>query len=212
MEVVESMSEPSIPAYSVPVPEAEQETAPVRICFMASGGGHFQELCGLAGLAQRYRHSLISTDVNKALAEACPFHRVHEIEEIGQGFWKKSPVKVFRMLWRILRILLREKPNLVISTGAGIAVPGFLAARLLGIRTVYIESYARVQSLSLTGKICYRLAHLFLVQHASLASRLPRAVYAGTLSSFLDADSHETGSWKSAAGTPEGEEGRAWSL
>ena len=59
----------------------------------------------------------------------------------------------------------------MISTGAGIAVPGFLAAKLLGIRTVYIESYARVESLSLAGKICYHLADRFLVQHACLATR-----------------------------------------
>ncbi len=188
--------------------EASQVATGVRICFMASGGGHFQELCGLAGLAQRYPHSLISTDVNKALAQACPFDRVHEIEEVGQGLWKKNPVRVLGTLWRILRILLREKPNLVISTGAGIAVPGFLAARLLGIRTVYIESFARVESLSLTGKICYRLAHVFLVQHASLARRLPRAVYVGALNSFLDADSQATDSLASATANSEGREGR----
>jgi UDP-N-acetylglucosamine:LPS N-acetylglucosamine transferase len=160
---------------------------------MASGGGHFQELCGLTGLAQRYDHLLISTEVNKALADVCPFHCVHQIDEVGQGLWKKSPVKVLGTLWRIFRILRREKPDLVISTGAGIAVPGFLAARLLGIRRVYIESYARVESLSLAGRLCYHLSNLFLVQHASLARRLPRAVYAGTLNSYLDADSQETG-------------------
>jgi UDP-N-acetylglucosamine:LPS N-acetylglucosamine transferase len=164
---------------------------------MASGGGHFQELCGLADLAERYDHLLISTDVNKALAHACPFRRVYQIDEVGQGLWKGSPFKILSTFWRVLGILRRERPDLVISTGAGIAVPGFLAAKLLGIRTIYIESYARVESLSLAGKVCYHLADRFLVQHACLASRLPRAVYAGSLNSFLDADSHEAGNPKS---------------
>jgi beta-1,4-N-acetylglucosaminyltransferase len=169
---------------------ALEPTDRVRICFMASGGGHFQELCGLADLAERYDHILISTEVNKALADTCPFRRVYPIHEVGQGLWKKSPVKIFSTFRQIFGILRRERPDLVISTGAGIAVPGFLAARLLGIRTIYIESYARVESLSLAGRVCYRVADRFLVQHACLASRLRGAVYAGTLTNFLDADSH----------------------
>jgi beta-1,4-N-acetylglucosaminyltransferase len=158
---------------------------------MASGGGHFQELCGLADLADQYDHILISTEVNQALAHVCPFHPVYQIDEIGQGLWKGSPLRILGTFWRVLRILRRERPHLVISTGAGIAVPGFVAAKLLGIRTIYIESYARVESLSLTGKVCYHLADRFLVQHACLASRLPRAVYTGSLNRFLDADSHD---------------------
>jgi len=165
-------------------------TTPVRICFMASGGGHFRELCDLTSLAEKYDHVLISTEVNKALAEACPFRRVYQIDEVGQGLWKRSPARLLGTFWRLLGILRRERPNLVISTGAGIAVPGFVAARLLGIRTVYIETYARIDSLSLAGRICYHLADRFLVQHACLTSRLPRAIYAGTLNCYLDADSH----------------------
>jgi beta-1,4-N-acetylglucosaminyltransferase len=180
----------------------------VRLCFMASGGGHFQELCGLADLADQYDHLLISTEVNQALAHACPFQHVYQIDEVGQGLWKGSPLRILGTFWRVLRILRRERPHLVISTGAGIAVPGFLAAKLLGIRTVYIESYARVESLSLAGKVCYHLADRFLVQHACLANRLPRAVYAGSLNSFLDADSHEAGNPKSEARNPKYEEGR----
>ena len=177
------------------VPISDDDAVPaatqVRICFMASGGGHFRELCDLASLAERYDHVLISTDVNKALAEACSFRRVYQIDEVGQGLWRRSPAKVLGTFWRVFRILRRERPDLVISTGAGIAVPGFLAAKLLGIRTIYIESYARVESLSRAGWVCYHLADRFLVQHACLASRLPRAVYVGSLNSFLDADSHD---------------------
>jgi UDP-N-acetylglucosamine:LPS N-acetylglucosamine transferase len=169
---------------------------------MASGGGHFRELCGLADLAERYDHILISTDVNKALAHACPFRHVYQIDEVGQGLWKGSPFRILGTFWRVLRILRRERPHLVISTGAGIAVPGFLAAKLLGIRTIYIESYARVESLSLAGRVCYHLADRFLVQHARLASRRPRAVYVGAINSFLDADSHETEDAKCKEGHP----------
>jgi len=157
---------------------------------MASGGGHFQELCELASLADTYDHILISTELNKAVSDTCPFRPIYLIGEVGQGEWKRHPGELLVAFWRILRILRRERPNLVISTGAGIAVPGFLAAKLLRIRTIYVESYARVESLSLAGKICYRLANVFIVQHAGLASQLPRAVYVGSLNPYLDEDSH----------------------
>ena len=157
---------------------------------MASGGGHFQELCELTSLAEAYDHILISTELNKAVSETCPFRRIYLIGEVGQGQWRKHPGEMLRALWRILRILLRERPGFVISTGAGIAVPGFLAAKLLRIRTIYVESYARVESLSLAGRICYRLSNLFLVQHAGLATQLSHAVYVGSLNAYLDADSH----------------------
>jgi len=178
---------------SIRISDRDEVPAPtrVRLCFMASGGGHFRELCDLTSLAKTYDHMLISTEVNKALAEACPFQRVYQINEVGQGLWRRSPVKVLGTFWRVFRILRRERPDLVISTGAGIAVPGFVAAKLLGIRTVYIETYARIESLSLAGKICYHLADRFLVQHTRLARRLRRAVYAGTLNCHLDADSHD---------------------
>jgi beta-1,4-N-acetylglucosaminyltransferase len=208
--ILNVMSKVSTQNRSRPISErAAAPAAPrVRLCFMASGGGHFQELCGLADLAARYDHILISTDVNKALAHACPFQQICQIDEVGQGLWKGSPFRIVGTFWRVLRILRRERPKLVISTGAGIAVPGFLAAKLLGIRTIYIESYARVESLSLAGKVCYYLSDRFLVQHACLASQLPHAVYAGSLNSFLDADSHATGDSKSKIRNPKYGEGR----
>jgi len=167
-----------------------ERSAHVRICFMASGGGHFHELCALADLAKAYDHILVSTELNKAVREMCPFQRIYLLGEVGQGQWKKHPGELPRVLWRILRILLQERPHLVISTGAGIAVPGFLMAKLLGIRTIFVESYARVESLSLAGRICYHLSNLFLVQHAGLAHQRSRAVYVGSLSTYMDADSH----------------------
>ena len=192
MGIAEGMGERSLPAYPASVQETDQDAAGVKICFMASGGGHFQELCGLVGAGRRttiiFSFPPRSTKPwrRPVPVPARPPNRRESARDCGRS----SPITDSRRFCGgYFRILLREKPDLVISTGAGIAVPGFLAARLLGIRTVYIESYARVESLSLAGKICYRLADRFLVQHACLANGLPRAVYAGSLNSFLDADS-----------------------
>jgi beta-1,4-N-acetylglucosaminyltransferase len=162
----------------------------VKICFLASGGGHFQQLCGLACLAEEYDHFLISTIGNRAATAVRAFQPIYLVGEPGQGSWKRHPSTPIRVLWEILRIFARERPNLVISTGSGIAVPGFIAAKILRIRTIYIEAYARVHSLSLAGRICRHLSDRFLVQHRGLADQLPRAVYAGTLYSHLGGGEH----------------------
>jgi len=83
-----------------------------------------------------------------------------------------------RLAWRILRSC---RPDLVVSTGAAVAFPFFLVARLHGIKTVYLEVYDRIDSRTLTGRLCHPLSHLFLVQWESQAKLYPRAQVVGRL-------------------------------
>jgi UDP-N-acetylglucosamine:LPS N-acetylglucosamine transferase len=69
----------------------------------------------------------------------------------------------------------------ILSTGAGLAVPFFLVGKLLGIRLVYVESVTRIETISLTGRLVYRLADRFFVQWPEAARRLPRAEFAGAV-------------------------------
>lgn len=91
--------------------------------------------------------------------------------------WHALPVLV-----QAVRILARERPDWVVSNGAELAVPVFIAARMLGTRTLFIESLCRVESPSLTGRLIYPLANVFLVQWPQLVDRYgPRARYEGGL-------------------------------
>ncbi|MFW9967164.1 MAG: hypothetical protein ACFFEA_08415 [Candidatus Thorarchaeota archaeon] len=73
------------------------------------------------------------------------------------------------------------RPVAVVSCGTGLTVPVFYAARILGIRTVFIESMSRVESLSITGRLLRGKTDLFIVQWPGLADRVPNAVYGGQL-------------------------------
>src|SRR5438445_7861244 len=133
----------------------------MRICLVASPGGHLTQLLYLEqGLLDHYRFYITYLD-----ARALTLARTHFLENP----WKK-PYTILLMLPRILLILLREKPDLIISTGAEIAIPVFVLARILRIRTIFIESLARIETRSTTGIILYPLASLFLVQWPSLLS------------------------------------------
>lgn len=73
------------------------------------------------------------------------------------------------------------RPKIVVSCGTGLTVPIFYAARILGVKTVYIESLSRVESLSITGRLLHGKTDLFLVQWESLLTHAPGAIYGGQL-------------------------------
>lgn len=74
-----------------------------------------------------------------------------------------------RIAWRVVR---ERRPAAILSTGAALAVPFFLVGRLHGCRLVYVESVTRTDSLSLSGRLVYPLAHAFFVQWET--TRRPR--------------------------------------
>ncbi|MFW9807831.1 MAG: hypothetical protein ACFFE6_00495 [Candidatus Thorarchaeota archaeon] len=77
--------------------------------------------------------------------------------------------------------LLLFSPTIIISCGTGLTVPIFYAARAIGIKTVFIESMSRVESLSMTGRILLGKTDLFVVQWPNLAARISGSIYGGQL-------------------------------
>jgi UDP-N-acetylglucosamine:LPS N-acetylglucosamine transferase len=73
------------------------------------------------------------------------------------------------------------RPKAAISCGTGLTIPIFYIARTLGIKTVFIESMSRVESLSITGRLLLGKTTLFFVQWPELAKKIPGAVYGGQL-------------------------------
>ena len=79
------------------------------------------------------------------------------------------------------RVLEERKPDVVLSTGAGVAVPFLRAGRKRGCFTIYVESITRLSELSLSGRMLYRTVDRFFVQWPELAQRFERAEYAGRI-------------------------------
>jgi UDP-N-acetylglucosamine:LPS N-acetylglucosamine transferase len=83
--------------------------------------------------------------------------------------------------WQSLRIFLRKRPKVVVSTGAGIALATCLLAKLTGSTLIFVESGARVNAPSRTGKLIYPFADLFIVQWKPMLKIYPKAIYGGAL-------------------------------
>ena len=86
-----------------------------------------------------------------------------------------------RNLWLALRVIRRERPQLVVSAGAGVAVPFFVVAWLMRIPTVFIEVYDRVDSPTMTGRLCGPFTTRRIVQWEDQLSFYPDARLVGPL-------------------------------
>lgn len=149
-----------------------------KICFIASSGGHLEEIKQLNKLAQRYPSMLITEEQPY---EVSFFGR--EVHYIGQMNRRqiKGWLELIGLIPMACRVLKKNRITHIVTTGAMCAYPYCLAAKLLGIKIIYIESFARVHSASLTGKLVYPIADLFIVQWKELLKIYPKAVYGGEI-------------------------------
>ena len=80
-----------------------------------------------------------------------------------------------------LRVLRKEKPDLVISSGAAVAVPFFYIAKLMGKKLIYIEVFDRIDKPTLTGKLVYPIVDEFIVQWDEMKKVYPKAINLGSI-------------------------------
>lgn len=148
----------------------------MRVLLVCSPGGHLQQMLALKPAWTDFERAWVtlpSVDVEASL----------EGEEVtlAHGPTNRSIKNLLRnavLAWRLLR---SSRPDAILSTGAGVAVPFFLAGKVLGVRLVYVESVTRTESISLSGRLVYRLADRFFVQWPEVALRLRRAEHAGSV-------------------------------
>ncbi len=148
----------------------------MKICFAASSGGHWEELLCLKQIAKE-NDSFYITEAG-GQADDWSRNKLYTLRQMNRhdrGFLFLF-IKLFITVWKIIQ---KEKPDVVITTGALIAFPICLIAKLRGAKIIYIESFARVKDRSLTGRLVYPFADLFLVQWEALLECYPKAKYVG---------------------------------
>lgn len=94
----------------------------------------------------------------------------------------RNPIKFLKCLFQTFCILKKEKPKVIISTGAGVAVPAcFLGKLFFKSKIIFIESFCRIEEPSLSGKLIYPISDLFLVQWKKLLKFYGKAIYRGSV-------------------------------
>lgn len=149
----------------------------MKICIPSSAGGHLIEILRIKEAFENYERFFIT------------FWREGVIDEIKDEKYylisdpERNPIKFIKCFFQTLIILLKEKPNIIISTGAGIAVPAiFLGKYFFRSKIIFIESFTRINKPSLVGKIVYPVSDFFFVQWKDLLKKYgDKAIYRGAV-------------------------------
>lgn len=157
----------------------------MKLLIVLGGGGHSTEmlrLVNLLGQEYEYHYLLVkevklSKDRIKRPGIIHPVRRPRGMHDSILSAVINSVIAVAQ----ITAIMLRVRPQAVIGSGPAVSVLTSVVGKLFGARVVFIETGSRVKTLSLSGKIIYRLADLFFVQWAPLRKKCPKAIYAGRL-------------------------------
>jgi beta-1,4-N-acetylglucosaminyltransferase len=146
----------------------------MKLCLVCSAGGHLLELCQLKSVWSRHERFWVTFDYEDTRC-------LLKGEKRYKAFYptNRNIKNLLRNFFLAIRVLSKEKPDVIISTGAGVSVPFFYLAKLMRIKTIYIESLARVNDLSLSGKLVYRVTSEFIVQWKELTTKFPRTKYGG---------------------------------
>ena len=148
----------------------------IKVCLVGSSGGHLDHLYALKSFwedKERFWATFDKEDSRTLLAG----------EKIYPVYYpsNRSIKALIINTYRAIKILKKEKPNLIISAGAAPAVPFFYIGKMMGAKTIFIEVYDRCDTATITGKLCYRVSDVFIVQWESMKKVFPKAVYLGSI-------------------------------
>lgn len=148
----------------------------MKIAIACSTGGHMVQVKQLAVVYEKYEHFYF-TFAGGVADELRKDKKVYAIPNIV----RRNPLSWLVGAFLSLRIAFKERPDVVITTGAGIVVFFCIFAKLFGAKLIFLESMARVESPTLTARILYPFADLFLVQWPGLQKFFPKAKFVGRL-------------------------------
>lgn len=147
-----------------------------KICFIASTGGHFEQLMMLKPVMNKYDSFIVTEKTEYSVSKSDK--KVYYLKQVNRNE-KSFILKMISNSIKTMKIFLNEKPDVVISTGALATIPMCIIAKMFRKKLIFIESFAKVNSPTLTGKLLYKFADQFYVQWEEMLKIYPKAIYKG---------------------------------
>jgi beta-1,4-N-acetylglucosaminyltransferase len=148
----------------------------LKVCLVSSSGGHLFHLHLMRTFWKKYDRIWVASKKEDAL------HLIKD-ERVYWAYFPtprnvKNLLRNTLLAWRVLR---RERPDVIVSAGSAVAVPFFYIGKVLGCTLVFIEVYDRISTSTLTGKLVYPIADLFVVQWEEQRKFYPRGILLGQI-------------------------------
>lgn len=145
-----------------------------KLCIVASAGGHLSQLLLLEPVWRGHRIFCVST--GQMVRD--------KLEKIGQTYIvgecnRQHPVKTLGVMFKCLKVVWKERPSIILSTGAA---AGFLICfwgKLFGAKVIWVDSIANAKTLSMSGRMIRPFADLIFSQWSDVAAKYAKIEYAG---------------------------------
>ena len=131
----------------------------MNICLVGSSGGHLAHIMNMKSFWQKHDRFFVTFKLPDT----------KDLGETERCYWAYHPTtrnipNLLKNFVLALKVISKEKPDLVLTTGAGVALPFFIIGKIFGAKTIYIEVYDRIDYASLTTKLCKPFTDSLLVQ------------------------------------------------
>ena len=148
----------------------------MKVCLVGSSGGHLTHLYMLKPFWQdkeRFWVTFNKEDANSILEGEQVYHCYYPTNRSLKALLINT-----RLAWKVLR---KERPDVIVSSGAAVAVPFFYPGKLFGMKTIYIEVFDRIDKPTMTGKMVYPVTDRFIVQWEEMKQVYKKAINLGSI-------------------------------
>lgn len=143
-----------------------------KLIAVASVGGHWVQLLRLKKLFEKYDTVFVTTRSDFASMVDGPFYAISDFNRNDMGGF-------FRATISLIRIIRKEDPHIMITTGAAPGLLALIIGRFFGVKTIWLDSIANVEELSMSGRIASKFCSRVYTQWPDLATN--KIVYAGNV-------------------------------
>ena len=148
----------------------------MKVCLVGSSGGHLTHLYMLKPFWQdkeRFWVTFNKEDANSILEGEQVYHCYYPTNRSLKALLINT-----RLAWKVLR---KERPDVIVSSGAAVAVPFFYLGKLFGMKTIYIEVFDRIDKPTMTGKMVYPVTDRFIVPWEEMKQVYKKAINLGSI-------------------------------
>ena len=149
-----------------------------KICLIASSGGHLEQIKQLKKVNEKYACFYV---VSRTKATEAMKQKHYIVSDLIRKNKVVMVLRMMRMMFEQFKIFIKEKPDVILTTGAAVAIPMCVIGKIFHKKVIYIESFARMTTPNKTGKLIYKFADLFIIQWEALKKFYPNAVYGGSI-------------------------------
>ncbi len=150
-----------------------------KIILVSSVGGHLEQLLSLEEIINRYDSYIITEKNSSTIGLIKKYKKIYFLPYMSRKNILNFILNFIRNFFISMRLFFKINPDVIISTGSACALFMCLIGKVMGRKVIFIETFSRIESKTMTGSICYHIADVFVVQWEGLLKFYPKAIYLG---------------------------------